>query len=229
MRKALLAAFAAAMLTATAPPAFGATTVGQAAPSTASELPCSTLTGVQDASGAGAPSYTIPSQGVLTGYTTRGGTITGGMRLVVFRHGAGSDFVVVDRTDPGVVPSGALTHFPARISVLPGDLLGIQVVTQDTWCVFAGVPGDHHFYDFGLDLQKGATFSTPNDASGNRWNIEATLEPDADHDGFGDETQDRCPANATAQGACKAKKCKKKKHKHSAGSAKKKKCKKKKG
>ncbi len=226
MRKALLAACAAGMLAAMAPPALGATTVGQAAPSTAAEIQCSDLTGVQDASGAGAPSYTIPSQGVLTGYTTRGGTIDGGMRLVVFRR-AGSDFVVVDRSDPGVVPSGALTHFPARISVLPGDLLGVQVVTQDTWCVFSGVPGDHHFYDFGLDLQKGATFSTSNDASGNRWNIEATLEPDADNDGFGDETQDQCSANAATQGSCK-KKCKKKKHKHSAKSAKKKKCKKKK-
>ena len=65
------------------------------------------------------------------------------------------------------------------------------------------------------------------------------VEPDADHDGFGDETQDQCPTNASTQGTCpaapvtpvttvKKKKCKKKKKKHSAESAKKKKCKKKK-
>jgi hypothetical protein len=33
-------------------------------------------------------------------------------------------------------------------------------------------------------------------------NISVVLEPDADHDGFGDETQDQCPTNATTQGPC---------------------------
>ena len=67
----------------------------------------------------------------------------------------------------------------------------------------------------------------------------ARLEADADRDGFGDETQDQCPTDASTQGACpvtpvtpapsvKKKKCKKHKKKHSAESAKKKKCKKKK-
>ena len=32
--------------------------------------------------------------------------------------------------------------------------------------------------------------------------VEATLEVDADHDGFGDETQDRCPTDASTQGPC---------------------------
>ena len=30
----------------------------------------------------------------------------------------------------------------------------------------------------------------------------ATVEPDADGDGYGDETQDQCPTQATTQGAC---------------------------
>lgn len=32
--------------------------------------------------------------------------------------------------------------------------------------------------------------------------LAAVIEPDADGDGFGDETQDQCPQNATTQGAC---------------------------
>ena len=32
--------------------------------------------------------------------------------------------------------------------------------------------------------------------------VAATIEPDADGDGFGDETQDKCPTQATTQGAC---------------------------
>jgi hypothetical protein len=74
-------------------------------------------------------------------------------------------------------------------------------------------------------------------------NQSADLEPDADGDGFGDETQDQCLGTAGSQNGCaaasapvappapaKKKKCKKHKKKHSASSAKKKKkkCKKKK-
>lgn len=32
--------------------------------------------------------------------------------------------------------------------------------------------------------------------------VQADVEPDADRDGFGDETQDLCPTNASTQGAC---------------------------
>jgi hypothetical protein len=32
--------------------------------------------------------------------------------------------------------------------------------------------------------------------------INADVEPDADHDGYGDETQDKCATDATTQGAC---------------------------
>jgi hypothetical protein len=69
-------------------------------------------------------------------------------------------------------------------------------------------------------------------AGGNvQLDVSARLEADADHDGFGDETQDQCPTNGTIQGPCpvtpaKKKKCKKrKKHKSAAAIAKK--CKKK--
>jgi hypothetical protein len=32
--------------------------------------------------------------------------------------------------------------------------------------------------------------------------VNADVEPDADHDGFGDETQDQCPSDASTAGAC---------------------------
>jgi Ca2+-binding RTX toxin-like protein len=38
--------------------------------------------------------------------------------------------------------------------------------------------------------------------SGFRIDIAAKVEPDSDRDGFGDETQDQCPTNATVQGPC---------------------------
>jgi hypothetical protein len=63
-------------------------------------------------------------------------------------------------------------------------------------------------------------------------NLAATVEPDCDHDGLGDESQDTnlsgCQAPSVVQPVVKKNKGKKKKHKHSAESAKKKKCKNKK-
>jgi len=62
--------------------------------------------------------------------------------------------------------------------------------------------------------------------------ISGTIEPDFDHDGFGDDTQDQCTTNGAQQGPCPVlpplhkKKCKKKKH-HNALAAAAKKCKKK--
>ena len=65
--------------------------------------------------------------------------------------------------------------------------------------------------------------------------VQFRVEPDADLDGFGDETQDKCQGTAGTNAGCppaqqqkKKKKCKKGKKKKSAAAAKKKKCKKKK-
>jgi hypothetical protein len=65
--------------------------------------------------------------------------------------------------------------------------------------------------------------------------VQGTVETDADHDGYGDDTQDQCPTDASTHGPCpttgppppphKKKKCKKKKH-HRTAEVAKKKCKK---
>jgi hypothetical protein len=65
--------------------------------------------------------------------------------------------------------------------------------------------------------------------------VQGTVETDADHDGFGDDTQDQCPTDASTYGPCPTttpttapppkKKCKKKKHRRAVVA--KKKCKKK--
>ena len=60
--------------------------------------------------------------------------------------------------------------------------------------------------------------------------LRGTVEPDADGDGFGDETQDRCPGSSGATAGCvPKKKCKRKKRKgkKKSAAAKKKRCKRK--
>ena len=79
------------------------------------------------------------------------------------------------------------------------------------------------------DQLAGTTNSYGSDPEG-RIPVQATIEPDADKDGFGDKTQDKCVGVAGPKAGCA--KCKKKKKKKRTGSAaakkKKKKCKKKK-
>jgi hypothetical protein len=101
------------------------------------------------------------------------------MRLVVFRHSGGA-FIVVGSSDANALTPDSVNGFPAQINVLSGDLLGLSVTGGGNWCVFAGVLGDQHSYGFGtFDPQPGATFSPTQTTTGNRWNIEATLEPAA--------------------------------------------------
>ena len=67
--------------------------------------------------------------------------------------------------------------------------------------------------------------------------VQGTVETDADHDGYGDDTQDQCPTDASTHGPCPTttsttppphkKKCKKKKKHRSADAVIAKKCKKK--
>ena len=75
------------------------------------------------------------------------------------------------------------------------------------------------------------TLTYPSPFADHEQTIQFTVEPDADADGFGDETQDKCPGKNGATAGCppnkKKKKCKKKGKKRSAAAAKKK-CKKKK-
>jgi hypothetical protein len=62
-------------------------------------------------------------------------------------------------------------------------------------------PNDR-MYQFGGDVPVGATQTATGPFPNYRVNVAATIEPDADEDGFGDETQDQCPTDASTQGPC---------------------------
>jgi Ca2+-binding RTX toxin-like protein len=58
------------------------------------------------------------------------------------------------------------------------------------------------YFPSATEPPKGSTQTTTDLLSGFRILIAANVEPDSDRDGFGDETQDQCPTNATIQGPC---------------------------
>lgn len=176
--------------------AAGAVVVGQnfEAPGT---CPPAT-TALQVSSGDGTD-YTVRSVGVLTSFST---ILSGGFRGLVVRPGAAGHYSVVGASPLRLGTSlSTPTTVPVRIPVLPGDVLGIDLPTTTTGCaVNTGNP---------VDLAQVGTLITPTDFEpsappnpGQRLNIAAVLEPDVDGDGYGDVSQDGCPALASLQSPC---------------------------
>jgi hypothetical protein len=125
----------------------------------------------------------------------------------------------------------AIQEFLTRLTIEAGDELGIGVVGSSSSILNARAATSGATARFSSPSQANG-ISTSGTANTNlRLLLNADLEPDADHDGYGDQTQDGCPANAAIQADCspKKKKCKKKKKgaKHSVAASKKKKCKRK--
>jgi uncharacterized repeat protein (TIGR01451 family) len=163
------------------------TTIGQ---TSGTPVSCQTTgTRVWWTSGPGAPLYSVPADGgVITSWTTNpglGGTAT---RLAVFRPSASNELIAESPIE-SPIPAHNTASFPTRITAQAGDVIGLENIDDGgIWC---GVPatGDGISYATrnGSGMPIGPqVFSFPGDL---RADISAVVEPDADSDGYGDETQ----------------------------------------
>jgi hypothetical protein len=188
-----------------AQPAAAATVIGN---------PCIGNTSAPDvtilstANGPGNPlSATVPSAGVITRWTFNVVEIPPNVlsqTLKTFRPtGAPGQFQVVGESSSASMVTG-LNTFGTRIPVQAGDYLGSsgtaagKIVT--VFCETTN-PGDRVGV-FPGNPTTGATAAIIGEEGELQNPITATIEPDADNDGFGDETQDKCPQSAVAQGDC---------------------------
>ena len=194
-----------------APLSPAATTIGQVGPPDTTNCGEDAASTVQVATAAGSPSYSVPpGGGVITSWQHNAATDTTpvksvNLRLKVFRGtGAANTYLTVGESDVKTLTSGGLKTFPTRIPVQAGDRLGFgQVGLGYSYCIWAGVSGDLlTSSDAAPDPPVGSTVVFPSPFGPYRLNVAATVEPDADGDGFGDETQDGCPSEADTQGGC---------------------------
>jgi hypothetical protein len=164
-----------------------------------SALGCPQVTGIQLSSGGGT-NYSVPSAGVITSFTT---ISTGGFRGLVLRVSAPGHYAIVGMSPLTLGNSlSAPTTAPARIAVQLGDRLGIDLPAGGTGCItLTGDPSDVVGYANGFDPTVSSDF-VPASTQAGRFNISAVLEPDADGDGYGDVSQDGCPALAALQVPC---------------------------
>jgi hypothetical protein len=154
-----------------------------------------------------------PTDGVITKFRIRafaeGGT---GTATATFR------VADVERPNPGDEDSALATAGPAgpmvtvnedseapilevngRLPVRTGQHLAVDA-SPNMWVTYNN-SGDKYSYLFAPPLVDGAGKRGSNESTGELL-VAATIEPDADGDGFGDETQDGCPTQAVSQGAC---------------------------
>jgi hypothetical protein len=182
-------------------------------------------------------SYTVPFAGVISHWSFQtGSSAPASVRLKVGRATAstdlssGTDLLVSGESAFEVPPASSLNTYATRVSVQQGDFLGLYLGGGGSVQCSDGSSSTgyvDHFNNSEVLAGTSALFARETEG---QIEVAAVLEPDADHDGFGDESQDQCPSNAGTQAPCPVqhkKKCKKhkKKHKRSAVSAKK--CKKK--
>jgi hypothetical protein len=92
-----------------------------------------------------------------------------------------------------------ITETAGRLPVKKGQYLAVDT-TKSIGAVYNS-NGSKFSYVYAPPLVEGAGPRGSSEAA-NELLVAATIEPDADGDGFGDETQDSCPSQPTTQGAC---------------------------
>ena len=150
--------------------------------------------------------YRVPSDGVITGWQfgtpAAGAPTTVGFRLA---RADGAAYSVVGASADVAVTSGVKVDRAVRIPARAGDVLGLYVAgsAESSHCThYTGSESDTFVYVAG-NLTSGPA-TAPEPQSEFQIAVAATLEPDADRDGYGDVSQDRCPTEATTRAACPA-------------------------
>jgi hypothetical protein len=150
--------------------------------------------------GSHASSFQIPFNGILTKWGTDR-TMTanqGKLRALIARY-VGSDMTIVSSSAPSYVWPETIGEFNVRIPVVAGDILGITAFDSEPRMCTTGISADSLSTTGSVAL--GDTF-TPSSLPGSITPIWAEIENDADGDGYGDETQDKCPQSAASIELC---------------------------
>jgi len=143
-----------------------------------------------------------PISGVVTKWRVDATTYTGATSelLKVIRPTADTyEFQIVGESHVELIQPEAVNVYDARIPVNAGDFFGVTGFPVNLGCSTSS--SDDHLAYIAGNPQVGTT-QTFSITSGLQASVTAFVEPDADGDGYGDETQDHCPEDPGLQGAC---------------------------
>jgi hypothetical protein len=173
--------------------ASAAVTIGATGGNGAADCPPD-FTWAQDSTAVGSPSYVVPAGGgVITSWShDRGPALaTAQVRLKIFRKTGSNTYLTVGQSDFETLTAAGVNIFATQVEVEGGDILGFRLTAADTSCRRSGSTGD-------LAVASGPAQPDPPIGSSVSFgsvgafllNLAATVEPDCDGDGLGDETQD---------------------------------------
>jgi len=186
------------MLLATAGPAPAATTIGDS-----TFTPSGTCNGIGTYAQIASPGgqFAAPSAGIITSWTFGAGTTPAtSLEFKVLRAAGGDSFITIAESEPRAMLANQANTFPTRLVVGAGDVIGFFAGPGVAFaCNRPTTPGAGYVVGTtGSDLAVGSGGSY-NSAPDLEFAVSAQLEPDADGDGFGDESQDSCPLDTAAQ------------------------------
>jgi hypothetical protein len=173
--------------------ASAAVTIGATGGNGAADCPPD-FTWAQDSTAVGSPSYVVPAGGgVITSWShDRGPALaTAQLRLKIFRKTGPNTYLTVGHSDFETLTAAGVNTFATQVEAEGGDILGFRLTAAATSCRRSGSTGD-------LAVASGPGQPDPpigssvsfGSAGAFLLNLAATVEPDCDGDGFGDETQD---------------------------------------
>jgi len=203
-RRRALVLLTAALLIATPSAAVGATTLGSPGAPTGSCAGPGTLVETIQIQRANGAKDAAPAPGIITSWTYDQGAGESVVTLRTYRPTATANQYTVLAEDgaPRTLAANSGAHtFPTRLPVNAGDTIGLRV-TSGTCLTTTSSTNDKLLIKAGPPTPVGGTVTFPVTSSAVTTFVTAVLEPDADHDGYGDETQDRCPQLASTQRAC---------------------------
>jgi hypothetical protein len=149
-----------------------------------------------------AAQFTAASAGVITSWSVQtADTAPRSIKLKVGHPTATPGEVTItgagEFETPGV---NQVNTFPARVPIGAGDSIGFSQPTGTAWACVRSAPGYFARTNNMIDPEPGTTTGGWGVGPG-EVPISAEVEPDADNDGFGDESQDKCPgAPGTTEG-----------------------------
>jgi hypothetical protein len=157
----------------------------------------------QTSSPPGGVQFAAPNSGVITSWAIwLGGDTPDAVRFKVARPAGPSAVQIVGVSGFQLVNMNRVNSFGVRIPVEPGDVIGFNLYGESGQSVACGrgAAGYETSVEFS-DTARGQTTST-SPLSNLELPVSAQLEPDADGDNYGDETQDECPTDGLTQEPC---------------------------
>jgi hypothetical protein len=147
-----------------------------------------------------------PVNGVITKWRLRtGATNTFRAALRTFD----GDHAIASESPQNVPTTEGVHEFDTRVPIATGNRIGLDIYNDSI--IMAAIPivyntgaPDSEWDYWSPAVTDGSTIAPSGSQGDIGLLLNADIEPDADSDGYGDTTQDLCPTNAAAQGACPA-------------------------